>query len=92
MLVRDRSGLEVFMLRRNLRSVFVAGAYVFPGGAVDAQDADPATLAFVDGSDADVADARLGTIDYAWDPKTGAYRLVRADEKWSFAPVAFAAH
>lgn len=61
MLVRDRSGLEVFMLRRNLRSVFVAGAYVFPGGAVDALDADPATLAFVDGSDADVADARLGT-------------------------------
>jgi 8-oxo-dGTP pyrophosphatase MutT (NUDIX family) len=39
MLVRDgRSGLEVFMLRRNLASVFVAGAYVFPGGAVD--DAD----------------------------------------------------
>ena len=43
MLVRDLPddagpGIEVFMLRRNLRSVFVAGAYVFPGGAVD--DAD----------------------------------------------------
>jgi 8-oxo-dGTP pyrophosphatase MutT (NUDIX family) len=39
MLVRDGpAGLEVFMLRRNLASVFVAGAYVFPGGAVD--DAD----------------------------------------------------
>ncbi|MHB8669174.1 MAG: NUDIX hydrolase [Acidimicrobiales bacterium] len=39
MLVRDGGqGLEVFMLRRNLRSDFVGGAYVFPGGAVD--DAD----------------------------------------------------
>jgi 8-oxo-dGTP pyrophosphatase MutT (NUDIX family) len=39
MLVRDGDdGLHVFMLRRNLNSVFVGGAYVFPGGAVD--DAD----------------------------------------------------
>jgi 8-oxo-dGTP pyrophosphatase MutT (NUDIX family) len=39
MLVRDgRAGLEVFMLRRNLRSDFVGGAYVFPGGAVDPHD------------------------------------------------------
>jgi 8-oxo-dGTP pyrophosphatase MutT (NUDIX family) len=39
MLVRDGgAGLEVFMLRRNPASVFVGGAYVFPGGAVD--DAD----------------------------------------------------
>jgi 8-oxo-dGTP pyrophosphatase MutT (NUDIX family) len=40
MLVRDGdAGLEVFMLRRNLRSDFVGGAYVFPGGAVDSADA-----------------------------------------------------
>jgi len=39
MLVRDGdAGLEVFMLRRNLRSDFVGGAYVFPGGAVDEAD------------------------------------------------------
>jgi 8-oxo-dGTP pyrophosphatase MutT (NUDIX family) len=39
MLVRDGApGVEVFMLRRNLRSDFVGGAYVFPGGAVDPQD------------------------------------------------------
>jgi len=39
MLVRDGAdGLEVFMLRRNPRSVFVGGAYVFPGGAVDDHD------------------------------------------------------
>lgn len=39
MLVRDGTdGLEVFMLRRNLASDFVGGAYVFPGGAVDDDD------------------------------------------------------
>lgn len=39
MLVRDGgTGLEVFMLRRNLNSDFVGGAYVFPGGAVDEAD------------------------------------------------------
>jgi 8-oxo-dGTP pyrophosphatase MutT (NUDIX family) len=34
----DGSVLEVFMLRRNLDSDFVGGAYVFPGGAVDPDD------------------------------------------------------
>ncbi len=39
MLVRDgATGMEVFMLRRSVDLDFVAGAYVFPGGAVD--DAD----------------------------------------------------
>jgi len=44
MLVRDApagpggSSLEVLMVRRNLRSDFVGGAYVFPGGAVDPHD------------------------------------------------------
>ncbi len=44
MLVRDSDGagrspsLEVLMVRRNLRSDFVGGAYVFPGGAVDPHD------------------------------------------------------
>ncbi len=41
MLVRDAPDLEVFMLRRNPNSVFVGGAYVFPGGAVDATDWAP---------------------------------------------------
>jgi 8-oxo-dGTP pyrophosphatase MutT (NUDIX family) len=41
MLVRDGAedgALEVFMMRRNLNSDFVGGAYVFPGGAVDDHD------------------------------------------------------
>ncbi len=47
MLVRDagdraRPAVEVCMLRRNLASEFVAGAYVFPGGSVDPEDRGPA--------------------------------------------------
>ena len=44
MLVRDARdddgapAVEVCMLRRNLASEFVAGAYVFPGGSVDPED------------------------------------------------------
>jgi len=39
LILRDGDdGLEVFMLRRNLNSDFVGGAYVFPGGAVDPDD------------------------------------------------------
>ena len=40
MLVRDADpgGLEVLMVKRNLNSDFVGGAYVFPGGAVDPAD------------------------------------------------------
>jgi 8-oxo-dGTP pyrophosphatase MutT (NUDIX family) len=39
MLVRDGAeGLEVFMMRRTLKAVFVGGLYVFPGGAVDVAD------------------------------------------------------
>src|SRR5438309_10322633 len=40
MLLRDGvDGLEVFMVQRHLKSDFVGGAYVFPGGAVDQEDA-----------------------------------------------------
>ncbi len=39
MLVRDgEQGLETFMLRRNPKSDFVPGQFVFPGGAVDVTD------------------------------------------------------
>jgi 8-oxo-dGTP pyrophosphatase MutT (NUDIX family) len=41
-LARDGdAGLEVLLLRRARSSGFVPGAYVFPGGRVDEQDADP---------------------------------------------------
>jgi 8-oxo-dGTP pyrophosphatase MutT (NUDIX family) len=38
-LLRDgRSGVEVFMLKRHLKSDFVGGAHVFPGGVLDPDD------------------------------------------------------
>lgn len=38
------NGYEILMLRRNLNSDFVGGAYVFPGGRVDESDSSPAAL------------------------------------------------
>jgi 8-oxo-dGTP pyrophosphatase MutT (NUDIX family) len=50
MLLRDGpAGIEVSMLRRNLSSDFVGGAYVFPGGAVDPHDAGPEVEAVAHG-------------------------------------------
>jgi 8-oxo-dGTP pyrophosphatase MutT (NUDIX family) len=41
-LLRDGgAGLEVFLLQRNHQSGFVAGAHLFPGGAVDPVDGSP---------------------------------------------------
>ena len=48
------------MLRRNLRSDFVGGAYVFPGGGVDAADSGPPAEQLVIGLDDAEASARLG--------------------------------
>ena len=40
LLLRDSaSGIEVLMTRRSMRASFAPGAYVFPGGGVDAADA-----------------------------------------------------
>jgi 8-oxo-dGTP pyrophosphatase MutT (NUDIX family) len=50
-LVRDRPGLEVLMLRRNPGAVFSPGATVFAGGAVDAEDRSDRLVARVIGAD-----------------------------------------
>jgi 8-oxo-dGTP pyrophosphatase MutT (NUDIX family) len=67
MLVRDvleddggPSGIEVCMLRRNLASEFVAGAYVFPGGSVDPDDSSPEAMDLCDGRNDIEASAILG--------------------------------
>jgi 8-oxo-dGTP pyrophosphatase MutT (NUDIX family) len=63
MLVRDAStggGMEVFMLRRNLNSDFVGGAYVFPGGAVDEADRHADLERICQGRSDDAASALLG--------------------------------
>ena len=42
------STLQVLMTRRSDKASFVPGAYVFPGGGIETQDADPATHALAD--------------------------------------------
>lgn len=60
-LVRDGGhGLEVLMMERNLKSVFVPGNYVYPGGAVDAPDAASAAFELCAGLDDALASALLG--------------------------------
>lgn len=60
-LLRDGdAGLETFLLKRGTGTAFVPGAHVFPGGRVDAGDADPAIYEHCDGLDDAAASARLG--------------------------------
>ncbi len=66
MLIRDAvdeeggSTVEVCMLRRNLASEFVAGAFVFPGGSVDPEDHGPGVEALCRGRTDAEASAVLG--------------------------------
>lgn len=60
-LVRDTAGgLEVLMMQRNFNSGFVPGAYLFPGGAVDEQDAAPDASELCVGLDDTQASGALG--------------------------------
>jgi recombination protein RecT len=46
LLLRDGAqGLEVLMTRRSMTASFAPGAYVFPGGGIEASDAAPETFA-----------------------------------------------
>ena len=63
MLVRDVApsdgpGIEVLLLRRSADAVFLPGAYVFPGGAVDPADERPATAVLSQDLD-DIGASRL---------------------------------
>ena len=63
LIVRDGPpGLEVLMVRRSLQASFMPGAYVFPGGAVDAADGSDAHAARLD-EPADRVLARIGTVN-----------------------------
>ena len=89
MLVRDGGDarLEVFMLRRNLNSDFVGGAYVFPGGAVDPADRHADLEPICEGrTDADASTA-LGL-----DPASGglAYWVAAVRESFEEAGVLLA--
>ena len=59
-MLRDGAGgLEVLLLRRHTNSDVLGGAYVFPGGKVDATDSAPALLARLDRTPAELQ-PRLG--------------------------------
>ena len=61
LLLREAGGApEVFMLQRTATAAFLPGAYVFPGGALDADDASERALRRVLGLDDTQASARLG--------------------------------
>ena len=60
-LLRDgERGPEVLMMRRTHLAEFASGAYVFPGGAVDDADRDPALAVLVRGTDDAQASRALG--------------------------------
>jgi len=78
-LLRDgNAGLEVLLLRRNRSAGFVPGAYVFPGGRVDASDAAPGIVARMDGLDRPAAARRLQLPN--GDPPALAYYLAAVRE------------
>jgi len=61
LLLRDAAaGPEVFMLQRTRGAAFLPGAYVFPGGAIDASDHDPRAASRVRGLTDAQASEKLG--------------------------------
>jgi len=62
LVLRDgAAGLEVLMVRRSPQATFMPGAYVFPGGAVDAADESEANASCCDES-SDALARRIGTV------------------------------
>lgn len=62
LVVRDAdAGLEVLMVRRSAHASFMPGAYVFPGGAVDAADGADGAAAACDETLADLT-GRIGVV------------------------------
>lgn len=60
-LLRDDAtdGMQLLLMRRNRNAGFVPGAWVFPGGRVDNEDGGAASVAGMDGLDAESAARRL---------------------------------
>jgi glyoxylase-like metal-dependent hydrolase (beta-lactamase superfamily II)/8-oxo-dGTP pyrophosphatase MutT (NUDIX family) len=52
-------GPEVLMIQRTQSAAFLGGAYVFPGGSLDAADSDPRVIARVHGLTDEAASQRL---------------------------------
>ena len=85
-LLRDRApGFELLLMRRNRSTGFVPGAYVFPGGRVDAQDGHPALVSRVEGLTPRGTANRLALPD--GDPPAIAYYLAAVREVFEEAAV-----
>ncbi|GMV06821.1 MAG: hypothetical protein AMXMBFR53_30960 [Gemmatimonadota bacterium] len=85
-LLRDaEQGPEVLLMKRSRSAGFVPGAYVFPGGRVDAHDASDDVVARLDGLDAGGAAARLELPDA--DPPALAYYLAALREAFEEAGI-----
>lgn len=72
-------GMQVLLLRRNRKTGFVPGAYVFPGGRVDRADGDPALLERTEGLSSREAARRL-ELEESAKPPPEAYFLAAARE------------
>jgi len=60
-LVRDTpEGVEILLLQRNFQSGFMPGMFLFPGGALDAADAEPGVLVRCVGVDEATSSTALG--------------------------------
>ena len=78
-LLRDgEAGVEVLLMRRSRRAGFVPGAWVFPGGRVDASDADPEAVELLADLSPEEAARRLRLPD--GDPPAIAYYLAALRE------------
>ncbi len=85
-LLRDAApGLELLLLRRAEKAVFLGGAYVFPGGTLEAADADARTWERVHGLTDDEASRALGMSAGAL-----AYWVAAARECFEEAGIVFA--
>ncbi len=86
LLLRDGAqGLEVLMTRRSLKASFVPGAYVFPGGGIDALDAasHPAAARRATQSDAQLTEA-IAAIRESFE-ELGVLLARHADGRWANA-------
>jgi glyoxylase-like metal-dependent hydrolase (beta-lactamase superfamily II)/8-oxo-dGTP pyrophosphatase MutT (NUDIX family) len=85
-LLRDgESGPEVLMMRRTHLAEFASGVYVFPGGAVDDADRDPALAKLARGMDDAQASRVLGMNEGGL-----AYWIAAIRECWEEAGLLFA--
>lgn len=83
-LVRDNPDLEVLMVQRPNTSRFMPSAWVFPGGAVDPEDAEPPT-SFGDADDWHVAALReLGEEVGLWLTTDGVVEQAGVDDAFAF--------